>query len=208
MAEPSELRRDRDEIQRCLTALGWSWATLSERVGITVAAGQSVRTLKRGLPLSDIEWLQRLAEAMRLMPRPEPAGGRRAPASVADGATETEEQAMAVHDQVVEAIVELYAGSDELGDGAPGARHVLGQLADRMGCLDDVRARLRARVEAEWAAEKAAATPAAIEPPAEEIEAGGGTVEAGNPEPTAMEDAGAGRVPFSDSEAARARVPL
>lgn len=95
----TEARAHQQRIEAAKNAIGWSWVTLGERLGLTSSQAHALRTAKRGIPGSDLFWLEQLAQAVQAIPRPpiadyHPAGGDTAGAmrgQVVDQAAERRE---------------------------------------------------------------------------------------------------------------------
>lgn len=188
MPPASELRMRRNEVNRCREVLGWSWATLGLRLELTPAMAHAIDKCRREVTDADMEWLQQLAQAVTLLPRPRDqrrGAGRLAGWNEARQAPTAEQEAadMALRDEVIGQVVELYATSDEIGEageGGPGARHALGELMRRLGWLDETRARLQARAAAEEAVRQAQAVPETLGTLDSVDDAGGGEEAAGD----------------------------
>lgn len=65
-----ETKDRRDEMQRCIEIIGWSWGKLGERLGHKLPTAYHIKQCKRGVADSDIRWLQALADAHIALPRP------------------------------------------------------------------------------------------------------------------------------------------
>lgn len=62
----------RNEIQRCIEIIGWSWGKLGDRIDLKLPSVYAVKNCKRTIPDSDLRWLQDLADAVMAHPRPAP----------------------------------------------------------------------------------------------------------------------------------------
>lgn len=60
----------RNEVQRCLETIGWSWGKLGDRISGTLATAMAIKNCKRQIADSDLRWLQDLADAHIARPRP------------------------------------------------------------------------------------------------------------------------------------------
>jgi hypothetical protein len=65
------LSEKRDEVLRCITAIGWSWQKLADRLEQKLPYALRVNRCKVALADSDMRWLQALADAVEAIPRPE-----------------------------------------------------------------------------------------------------------------------------------------
>lgn len=66
----AETKDRRNEVQRCIDIVGWSWSKLADRLGIKFATSLAIKNCKRPIADSDLRWLQELADVMIAHPRP------------------------------------------------------------------------------------------------------------------------------------------
>lgn len=68
---PLTVTKDRrDEVQRCIEIIGWSWGKLGDRLSIKLPSALGIKNCKRPIADSDLRWLQDLADVMLSHPRP------------------------------------------------------------------------------------------------------------------------------------------
>jgi hypothetical protein len=60
----------RNEVQRCIEVIGWSWMKLADRLGVKAPTALAIKNCKRPIADSDLRWLQALADAVTALPRP------------------------------------------------------------------------------------------------------------------------------------------
>ena len=68
-----QMAERRDELQRCLEVIGWSWQKWADRTGVKLPNALAQKACKRAVFDSDIRWVQMLAAAVASYPRPVPA---------------------------------------------------------------------------------------------------------------------------------------
>ncbi len=73
MDEENVLKARRDEVAMLKERIGWSWQTLGERIGLTISQSTQLRTLKRPIADSDLDYLRAVASAIDAVQRMAPA---------------------------------------------------------------------------------------------------------------------------------------
>jgi hypothetical protein len=160
------LSERRDELVRCTTIIGWSWAKVAERLDLTMAGAMTIKNCKTGVSDSDLRWLQELANAVEHLPRPKiendddnPELARLSvpvqmagfvPTSEAQNAAEKAAVITleAERDRTAKVLADVYLSAADLEglsvEEQNAARWAIGQAAAAIGVLPQVQALIRA----------------------------------------------------------------
>ena len=170
MAVLTETGQRRVEVERCKDVIGWSWLKLGERLDLTPSQALAIKSGKRPIADSDLDWLQALAEAVDALPRPGPSDSVVAPpaAMVRQGVAAMPGAAVAATtwgdvavlpgpeelsevmtlDAAASIVAGMYLGLENAGltaDQREGAQWAIGELAQQFGVTDRVMAQIRRR---------------------------------------------------------------